>query len=143
MSELGFDKWVVISNLQTTLNNYTNATNNTKLFVASLIGKEIRVKYNKNPISWLFPFKLIIDETFIKNMFGDRFHAANVKAFEPTITKIKQKIEWLKASIDREVRFSFEEFREIDNYLLNSIEAQNLTKYQEETVRDLEKCIWI
>lgn len=143
MSEMGFDKFIVIGNLQTTLNNYTNATNNIMLFVGSLIGKEIRVRYKYNPISWFFPFKLIITEQFIKNMFGNRFHVANVNAFDIATTKTKQKIEWLKASIDREVRLSFEEFREIDNYLLNSIEMQDLNKYMIETVKDLEGVIWL
>jgi hypothetical protein len=101
MSEMSFDKWLVVNNLQTTLNNYNIATNNIKLFVASLVGKEIKVRYNHNPLTWFFPIKEKITEEFIKELVGNRYHVANVNCHENIITKTSQKIEWLKASIDR------------------------------------------
>lgn len=142
MSEMSFDKWLVVNNLQTTLSNYNTATNNIKLFVASLVGKEIKVRYNHNPLTWFFPIKEKITEEFIKELVGNRYHVANVNCHENIITKTSQKIEWLKASIDREVKLSFSEFKEIDDDLLYSVKALDCSKYQKEFIDGLEKGIW-
>jgi len=141
MNDISFDKNVVLTRLTIAKNNYEKIVEQRNAFVDFLCTRIIKT-WNLNPFTWLFPKMVPLNRDMVKYFIGDNYNCANVSHFENEVSKIKNLIDYLESSFDRDIKLSIVDFNKINGMVKASYELQNMNKYELEVVEFFKKTFY-
>lgn len=143
MQDNSFDKNTLLQRLSIIEVNFGKIVESRKFYINFMLGKVIKVK-TFNPVTWWFPKEIKLTEDLIHRIANEHGYLCGcVKYWEREYHQVKNKIDYLASSINRDVTLSIVEFNEINIKINESVNNLDMSKEEIKFCEFLSTPLWV